>query len=239
MTGCNRSAAVMQQRNEPHDSLDDFPTPPWAARALCEALVARGELLAEQHAWEPACNRMHLAGVLGEYFQHVLATDIHDYGDARQDAVCDFLINWAQDAPDVDWIITNPPFRLGADFIRQGLAMARRGVAVFVRSAFVEGVDRWNTIFRDTPPALVMPFVERVVLWRGVLLNPDLRVCRDGSGRAEKPTTATAYCWLVWQKEHHGPAEHSWIPPCRRELTRPGDYPAIPDHLRPPTGSLI
>jgi hypothetical protein len=34
----NRSSAVMQQRSEPHDSLDDFPTPPWATRALCEFL---------------------------------------------------------------------------------------------------------------------------------------------------------------------------------------------------------
>lgn len=29
----NRSSAVMQQRAEPHNSLDDFPTPPWATKA--------------------------------------------------------------------------------------------------------------------------------------------------------------------------------------------------------------
>jgi hypothetical protein len=29
----------MQRRHEAHDSLDDFPTPPWATRALCERLV--------------------------------------------------------------------------------------------------------------------------------------------------------------------------------------------------------
>ncbi len=39
MTGQNRSSAVMQQRSEPHDSLDDFPTPPWATRALCEYIA--------------------------------------------------------------------------------------------------------------------------------------------------------------------------------------------------------
>ena len=32
----NTSSSVMQQRSEPQDSLDDFPTPPWATRALCE-----------------------------------------------------------------------------------------------------------------------------------------------------------------------------------------------------------
>ena len=33
-TGQNVSTAVMQRRIEPHDSLDFFPTPPWATRAL-------------------------------------------------------------------------------------------------------------------------------------------------------------------------------------------------------------
>ncbi|MGH8525505.1 MAG: SAM-dependent methyltransferase, partial [Gammaproteobacteria bacterium] len=30
----NTSHAVMAQRLEPKDSFDDFPTPPWATRAL-------------------------------------------------------------------------------------------------------------------------------------------------------------------------------------------------------------
>ena len=36
--GPNRTSAVMQSRREPHDSLDDFPTPPWGTRALLERL---------------------------------------------------------------------------------------------------------------------------------------------------------------------------------------------------------
>jgi hypothetical protein len=32
----NTSHAVMAQRTEPKDSPDDFPTPPWATRALIE-----------------------------------------------------------------------------------------------------------------------------------------------------------------------------------------------------------
>jgi len=37
----NTSHAVMAQRVEPHDSLDFFPTPPWATRALCEWIADR------------------------------------------------------------------------------------------------------------------------------------------------------------------------------------------------------
>lgn len=232
----NRSAAVMQQRHEALDSLDDFPTPPWATRALCEQLVARGHPLHLQHVWEPACNRMHMVRPLGEYFDRVHATDVHDYGDPRQDGVIDFLIDWGADAPDVDWVITNPPFRLAADFIRHALRFARVGVAVFVRSAFVEGQGRYVELFRNRPEAIVMPFVERVALWKGVLLDPDIKVWRDG--RESNPTSATAYSWLVWT---HGSevSEHCRIAPCRQRLTRPGDYPPVPDHLKAPEGSLL
>ncbi|ETX26554.1 hypothetical protein, partial [Roseivivax isoporae] len=138
----NRSSAVMAQRHEAHDSLDDFPTPPWATRSLLRFLKEQGEPLHLQHAWEPACNRGHMARVLAEAFDQVHATDVHDYGWPGQDGTADFLIDWGQDVPNVEWIITNPPFRLGATFILQALKLARRGVAVLVRTSFVEGAER-------------------------------------------------------------------------------------------------
>ncbi|MHA7870639.1 MAG: class I SAM-dependent methyltransferase [Salipiger thiooxidans] len=242
----NRSSAVMAQRAEPVDSLDDFPTPPWATRALLRFLRGQGEPLHLQHAWEPACNRGYLARVLAEDFDQVHATDVHDYGWPGQDGVADFLIPWGQDAPDVDWVITNPPFRLGAEFIRHALRYARRGVAVLVRMSFVEGVDRHDTLFRDMPEAFVLPFVERVVMWKGVLLDPDVpiwKVDKKGAGKLEKPTSATCYAWLVWRRDGQGVLEcdtrFSRIPSCRLELTRPGDYPPLPDHLRKPQGGLL
>ena len=49
----NRSPAVMAQRAEPHDSLDDFPTPPWAVRAMLEHVF--GDYGADHlTCWEPA-----------------------------------------------------------------------------------------------------------------------------------------------------------------------------------------
>ncbi|MFC4668354.1 hypothetical protein ACFO5X_07305 [Seohaeicola nanhaiensis] len=242
----NRSSAVMQQRAEAHDSLDDFPTPPWATRALCEFLVKQGQPLHLQEVWEPACNRGHMVLPLGEYFDRVHASDVHDYGFHGQTLVSDFLVDWSQDAPDVDWVITNPPFKMGADFIQQGLRYARRGVAMFVRSAFVEGADRYRTLFRDRPEAFTLPFVERVVIWKGVLLDPDVPVWHapkgDKPGEMKKPASATAYSWLIWQSGRNAPTEQHRIPPCRRALTRPGDYPPVPEHLRapvPPAGGLL
>ena len=71
----NTSSAVMQQRSEPHDSLDDFPTPPWATRALCEFLSHDYGDLSQMTVREPAANRGHMVEPLQEYFGTVVASD--------------------------------------------------------------------------------------------------------------------------------------------------------------------
>lgn len=207
----NRSSAVMQQRREPHTSLDDFPTPPWATRALCEWLERAESLpVALQHVREPAANRGFMARPLGEYFGVVEVSDIHDYGMGWQ--VRDYL--FPPDPHLVDWTITNPPFRLAAQFIAVALRTSRRGVAMFVRLAFLEGQERYRDLFSVTPPSFVLQFSERVVIHRG-------RIVKDGS-------SATAYCWLVWFKHPRlGGTIFEWLPPCRARLELDGDYDAL------------
>lgn len=216
----NRSSAVMQQRAEPHDSLDFFPTPPWAARALCEHVLIGGgwrrEQLATQLAWEPACGTGEMARGLKGYFREIVPSDIHDYGFGFP---YDFLATLAGTAPvrRPDWIVTNPPFRLATQFIERGLTEARQGVAMLVRTAFIEGVDRYRSLYSVHRPAILAPFTERVPMVRG-RCDP-------------KASTATSYCWLVWSKlpHHAGQAVVRWIPPCRKKLEREGDYePAEP-----------
>lgn len=202
----NRSSAVMQQRSEPHDSLDDFPTPPWATRALCEFLLARDFPLGSMICREPAANRGHMVKPLREYFARVDASDVHDYG--VNFPVDDYLIvGW----PMVDWTITNPPFRLAEQFIAQAAQSSRHGFAMLVRAAFLESVGRYERLFSVNPPSFVLQFTERVVMHKG-------RLAPEGS-------TATAYAWLVWVDGEEG-TSLEWIPPCRKRLERPGDYPA-------------
>ena len=85
----NNSTAVMQRRLEPKDSFDDFPTPPWATRALIEYVIGR-EQVKDQTCWEPAANRGYMSRALQEYFQYVIESDIVDYGD-RIGSSFDFL----------------------------------------------------------------------------------------------------------------------------------------------------
>src|SRR5215475_14443806 len=103
----NRSHAVMAQRVEAADSLDDFPTPPWATRALLEHVIEDCGPFRQMTCLEPACGAGHMAKPLEEYFGKVQASDIYAYGYGK---VADFLAAPIQ-AGSVDWVITNPPFR--------------------------------------------------------------------------------------------------------------------------------
>lgn len=205
----NQSTAVMQRRVEAHDSLDDFPTPPWATRALCEFLAARWTLK-DMVCREPAANRGHMVAPLGEYYASVEAADAHDYGAGYP--VRDYLFGPLPDP--VDWTITNPPFRLAEQFIERACLTSRVGVAMIVRAAFLEGQGRYERLFSKNPPAFVLQFTERVVMHKG-------RLAPDGS-------TATAYAWLIWNTAlpalPFGSTLH-WIAPCRKRLERDGDYP--------------
>lgn len=200
----NRSSAVMQQRSEPHDSLDDFPTPPWATRALCEWLQKVGEHVGLQSCREPAANRGHMVRPLKEYFGRVIASDVHDYGHGFP--VQDFLFPGPMER--TDWVITNPPFRLAEQFIDRALEISG-GVAVILRSAFLESVGRYERLFADRPPTNVLQFVERVPMVKGKLDS--------------EAASATAYAWLVWRPGQYGSSLH-WIPPCRKRLERDSDY---------------
>lgn len=212
----NGARAIMGSRQEPDDSLDYFPTPPWATRALIERVLPQLGVKAIGRTWEPACGEGHISGVLEEYTDTLIASDVHDYSaDGRSPPAWwrrqDFL--GEGDHPVIDWIVTNPPFDDKAlAFALKALDIAFGGVALFVRWQWIEGVGRYEKLFQPHPPALVCPFVERVPLCKG-------RWDPDGS-------TATAYCWVVWVNS--GATTTStrlfWIPPgCREALTRPDD----------------
>lgn len=190
----------MAQRGEAPDSLDHFPTPPWATRALCTHVID----IAGCAVWEPACAEGRMAEPLKEFAQSVRASDVHDYGYGE---VLDFL--WPARHGSYDWVITNPPFLLAEQFVHKGLLIATRGVAVLVRTAFIEGQGRYASLFKDRPPTIMAQFVERVPMVKG-------RLDADAS-------TATSYCWLVWLKFWAKPTL-MWIPPCRAKLTCDGDY---------------
>jgi hypothetical protein len=216
----NTTHAVMAQRTEPKDSSDDFPTPPWATRGLLEHVLNNHDAFFQKSCLEPACGAGHMAGPLAEYFGSVIGSDVHDYGYGK---VCDFLSGQIEFLS-FDWVITNPPFRLGEEFVLRALSVAREGVAIFARTAFIEGVGRYQKIFSRLPPTKIAQFVERVPIVKGRL--------------DQKATTATSYAWIAWEKASMDPTRLLWIPLCRRRprrLERATDYDLAPN--RSPTST--
>lgn len=196
----------MQSRAADPTGLDDFPTPPWATRALCWRLAMRHDL-ARMTVREPCANRGYMVRPLWEFFGAVDASDLEDYGAGFP--VGDYLNS---DEGTVDWTVTNPPYKQAVPFIHRALEQSRVGVAMLVRAAFIEGIGRHRDLFSDHPPT-IYHFAERVPMFRG-------RVDPTGS-------TAAVYAWFVWEKDTPSkPAagQYEIIGPCRRALEAPGDY---------------
>ena len=106
-----------------------------------------------------------MAKVLDEYFKEVQASDAYDYGYSIER---DFITHpFATNS--VDWVITNPPFRLGEEFVLKALSIARHGVAILARTVFLESVGRYNRIFCEQPPTKFAQFTERVPMVKGRL----------------------------------------------------------------------
>ena len=135
----------------------------------------------------------------------VVASDVFAYGYGL--TPLDFLNDPPLSRP--PWIITNPPFVLACEFTLRALELATEGVAMLVRTQWIEGVGRYEKLFRDRSPTLFAPFVERVPMVKG-RWDPDA-------------STATAYSWFVWRK-NEAPRAPFWIPPGRRAaLSKPDD----------------
>jgi len=210
MPNQNTSSAVMQRRHEPLDSLDDFPTPPWATRALCEKIRKHFVIPPLTTVLEPAANRGHMVRTLREYFYEVEGFDVHDYGGGFP--VRDFLSGDVDDLKNrFHWVITNPPYRLAPDFIERAMEIATYGVAVLVRTSFLEGVNRHERFYGGRRvPAYFFQFSERVVMHKGKL--------------SEKGSTATSYGWMIFRKRPTEETALRWIEPCRKRLEKPQDY---------------
>ena len=203
----NTSHAVMAQRWEPSQSSDDFPTPPWATRAFIEHFPGLKEKAGELSCLEPACGRGYMAEALKEYFGSVGSSDVNEYGYGTKR---DFLAHPPQ-PKSFDWVITNPPFNKAKEFVLTSLDVARVGVAVLVRTAFVESQKRYEELFSKVPPRFICVSSQRILLLKS-------RIQKKGS-------TATSYSWFVWEPGYSGRPEIMWIPPCRRDFERDSDYP--------------
>lgn len=172
---------------------DYYPTPEWATFALTEVEQISGMI------WEPACGGGHMSDMLAlSTGCPVYSTDLFNRGFGVTGV--DFL-NTTLDA---DWIITNPPYHLAEEFVHHALKCAKN-VAMLLRTVFVEGQGRYNTLFLEKPPTRIWQFPDRITFY------PE--------GKQTGGSGTTAYAWFVWIGEVMAAVEYlprselRWIQP--------------------------
>lgn len=202
--------AALDHRVDRHDGLDDWHTPAWGTRSLCEWLVHKQHERIDQFVCrEPAANRGHMVRSLAEYFAAVEPSDVHDYDVGFP--VQDYLIGPLPEL--VDWTITKPPSALAEQFIARALATSRQGVAMIVETAFLGGKGRYERLFSASPPSHILKIAEAIDTSKEMLCEGD--------------PAASGYVWLVWMGEM--PTQFEWIAPCRKRMERASEYTA-PNH---------
>jgi hypothetical protein len=161
---------------------DVYETPP----AAVVALIAREGLALPLDIWEPCCGpSQNIVKVLRTHKFLVTASDLTADG-------IDFLT--VKEPPVMaDAIITNPPYKQAANFVRHGLELVPM-VVMLLRLNFLESAAR-SDLLDDGRLARVHVFANRLP-----------RMHREG-WTGNRTGSTTAYAWFVWQRDHSGPAE--------------------------------
>lgn len=167
---------------------DFFPTPERATRALLDVETFTGAI------WEPACGDGAISRLLAEAGYTTVDSDLINRGFGETGI--DFLMEWQPRAPN---IITNPPFKLAVPFVRKALELTTNKVAMLLKIAFLEGVERAE-LFKASPLARVLVFSRRLAFVPG-----NKQRALDGGGMM-------AFAWFVWDHAHVGAPTIGWLP---------------------------
>lgn len=166
---------------------DYYPTPPEAIEALLRVEKFSGGI------WEPACGEGAISDVLKAHGYEVVSTDLVNRGYGQYPI--DFLMEYKSLAPNV---ITNPPFKMALDFIEKSLQLTTGKVAMLLRLACLEGVER-GEMYKRTPIARVHVFSKRITMQRGRQATD-----KDSGGMV-------AFAWFVWEHGYKGAPTISWL----------------------------
>ena len=145
--------------------------------------------------WECASGETHIADVLKGYGYNVRTSDIVKRTPTTE--VKDFLKSrrkWDGD------IITNPPFKYALEFIDKALSLVGEGhkVAMFLRLQFLEGIGRYENLFKDNPPKTVYVASRRI------------KCGKDGDFNSSM-SSIMCLAWFVWEKGFKGNTVIKWI----------------------------
>lgn len=170
---------------------DDYPTPGGFVRPLLDWM----DLDRIATVWDPCAGGGHLVSVLREYFDDVRFNDLHYSGDDFLRTEPPRLHPAGFPGGEVDWIITNPPYKHAEAFARHALKHARN-VAFLLNTAFLEGVGRSEGLFTEYPPSYIL-------------------MCNRRMRMPDKKSSTFSHVWVIWQQGivfPKKPTQFSWLP---------------------------
>lgn len=172
---------------------DYYATDPKALEIFLKKLKEDGIKL-HKNIWECACGEGHLSKVLKKEGYNVLSTDLiyRGYGIGSND----FLKNidlWDGD------ILTNPPYKYAKEFVEKALESTRNGcyTIMFLKIQFLEGQSR-RKLFNKYPP-------------KYVYVNSARQTCYINGDMSKKMSSASCYCWFIWEKGYANETIIRWI----------------------------
>ena len=156
--------------------------------------------------WECACGEGHISKVLQRHGYNVMSSDLimRDW-DLQYPEPVDFLKTnyiptlteeFHTDGYD---IVTNAPYKYATEFVEHAMDLVKEGhkVAMLLKIQFLETTKR-RKLFKKYPPKTVWVFSKRI----NCAPNGNFEGC--GS-------SATCYCWFVWEKGFQGKPTIDWI----------------------------
>lgn len=174
---------------------DFYATDPKSLEIFLDALERDGIKL-HHHIWECACGMGHLSEVLKKRGYDVYSTDLinRGYGDQYNVNFLDsFVLNKYTD------ILTNPPYKYAKEFVERSLDVLEDGYysIMFLKIQFLEGKER-RKLFDKYPP-------------KYVYVNSARQLCYSNGDMSKKISSATCYCWFIWEKGFTGEPVIRWI----------------------------
>lgn len=172
---------------------DFYATDPNTLEIFLKALERDGFKL-HNHIWEPACGMGHLSKVLESKSYEVFSTDLinRGYGQYNQDFL-QLRTTGEQD------ILTNPPYKYAKEFVEHSLEILKDGYycIMLLKIQFLEGKDR-RKLFDKFPP-------------KYIYINSSRQLCYLNGDMSNKISSATCYCWFIWEKGFTGEPVIRWI----------------------------
>lgn len=188
-------ATANTKRKVSKDYSDLYNTP----RKALEALFDHPEFTFDKNNsyFEPCNGKGAISNFVKEKTGISMVTN-ELFGYSKTDYTENFLKPKKKVAKDweYDIIISNPPFKIGSEFVQEGFKYAKEQYQL-LRLNFLEGKTRKETLFSKKHLKRVFIFSYRISCTKGVEEEPS--------------ANAVAYAWFHFDRDYNGQPELHWL----------------------------